>query len=74
MTVDKSQGQSFEDVLLDFTDESFSHGQTYVGFSRARNYKNVRIIVQDDKVMELPYKTESGDISFKKAPLVSCTT
>jgi hypothetical protein len=74
MTVDKSQGQSFEDVLLDFTDESFSHGQTYVGFSRARNYKNVRIIVQDDKVMELPYRTEAGDISFKKAPLVSCTT
>jgi ATP-dependent DNA helicase PIF1 len=74
MTVDKSQGQSFEDVLLDFTDESFSHGQTYVGFSRARNYKNVRIIVQDDKVMDLPYRTDTGDITFKKAPLVSCTT
>ena len=52
MTTNKSQGQSFEKILLDLSDDSFSHGQTYVALSRVRRYDNIRLIVRDDMVMD----------------------
>ena len=52
MTTNKSQGQSFEKILLDLSDDSFSHGQTYVALSRVRRYDNIRLIVRDDMLMD----------------------
>ena len=52
MTTNKSQGQSFEKILLDLTDDSFSHGQTYVALSRVRRCDGIRFIVRDDMLMD----------------------
>ena len=37
MTINKSQGQSFDVVGIDLTNEVFSHGQLYVALSRTRD-------------------------------------
>uniref|UniRef100_A0A7E4URS8 ATP-dependent DNA helicase n=1 Tax=Panagrellus redivivus TaxID=6233 RepID=A0A7E4URS8_PANRE len=43
MTINKSQGQTFERVGLDLTTGIFSHGQLYVALSRCRSRENVKI-------------------------------
>lgn len=43
MTVNKSQGQTFERVGLCLDREVFSHGQLYVGVSRTRSFDKLRI-------------------------------
>ena len=52
MTTNKSQGQSFNQILLDLSDDSFSHGQAYVAASRVRRYDKIRLIVRPDMLME----------------------
>jgi len=52
MTTNKSQGQSFEQILLDLSDDPFSHGQTYVAMSRVRRYDKIRCIVRPDMLMD----------------------
>ena len=34
MTINKSQGQTFQEVGLDLEDDPFTHGQLYVAVSR----------------------------------------
>ena len=41
ITINKSQGQSFEKVGIYLTAEVFTHGQLYVAFSRATSKKGV---------------------------------
>ena len=49
MTVNKSQGQTFDILGLAFTNSPpFSHGQAYVAFSRARNPRNIFALVPFD--------------------------
>ena len=48
MTYHKSQGQTWKRVLLDLRNPMFTHGQTYVGFSRVTNYKDMAVIVNRD--------------------------
>jgi ATP-dependent exoDNAse (exonuclease V) alpha subunit len=43
MTINKSQGQSFDKLGLMLTEPVFSHGQLYVALSRIRNDLNLRI-------------------------------
>ena len=43
MTINKSQGQSFDYVGLYIKRPLFSHGQLYVALSRCRNPKNIYI-------------------------------
>jgi ATP-dependent DNA helicase PIF1 len=50
MTVNKSQGQEFERVLVDLTSEAFSHGHLYVALSRIRKPTNILIFVKDDNL------------------------
>jgi len=61
MTINKSQGQGFQQALIDFSDDAFTHGHSYVAFSRARMFNMVRVIVREDKIVELPYRDENGD-------------
>lgn len=43
MTINKSQGQTFDKVGLFIDTPVFSHGQLYVAFSRVKSKENVRI-------------------------------
>ena len=44
MTINKSQGQSLKHVGLDFRSPIFTHGQFYVGISRATSVNRIKII------------------------------
>ena len=43
MTINKSQGQTFDRVGILLPSPVFTHGQLYVAFSRVRNAQSVRI-------------------------------
>ena len=45
MTVNKSQGQSYEKLGLLLEEPVFAHGQLYVAFSRARAMQDVRVCI-----------------------------
>ncbi|XP_008184826.1 uncharacterized protein LOC103309907 [Acyrthosiphon pisum] len=51
MTINKSQGQTFDRVGLLLTSPPFTHGQLYVAFSRVRNAQSMRVgMYADDSV------------------------
>ena len=43
MTINKSQGQTFDHVGLSLSESVFAHGQLYVALSRPRNVENIKI-------------------------------
>ena len=45
MTINKSQGQTFEIIGIDLTKEVFNHGQFYVAISRVRSWNALKIYV-----------------------------
>ena len=47
MTINKSQGQTFNSVGLYLPKPVFTHGQLYVAFSRARRFENVKVLIMD---------------------------
>ncbi len=47
MTINKSQGQTLKYVKLFLENSVFSHGQLYVGLSRATNVLNVKLLLAD---------------------------
>ena len=47
MTINKSQGQSFDKVGVSLDVPVFSHGQLYVAFSRVRSKKGLKIFIKD---------------------------
>ena len=50
ITINKSQGQEFQKVLLDLTTPCFSHGHLYVGLSRIRRPQDILVYTQDDLI------------------------
>jgi ATP-dependent DNA helicase PIF1 len=56
MTIHKSQGKTFDKVIIDLTGGAFEHGQTYVALSRCRTLEGIvlrqRIRPQDIRVDE----------------------
>ena len=47
ITINKSEGQSFDDVGIELERPAFGHGQLYVALSRCSNQNNVQVNVQD---------------------------
>ena len=45
MTIHKSQGQTFEYVGVDLTQNVFGHGQIYVAFSRVRRLSALKVLL-----------------------------
>ena len=58
VTIHKSQGQTFEQVVIDLGNGAFAHGQTYVALSRCKSFEGIilkqsirnRDIILDNKV------------------------
>lgn len=45
MTINKSQGQTFDKIGIDLRKDVFNHGQLYVAFSRVRSWDSLRIFM-----------------------------
>ena len=68
MTINKSQGQSFDMVLVDLTTDNFSHGHLYVALSRIISYSRIRLMV--DHTMQQHY--HDYDLNeMKQMPVVT---
>ena len=44
MTINKSQGQSLTNVIIDLRISPFTHGQLYVAFSRSTNLQDTHVL------------------------------
>jgi hypothetical protein len=56
MTYNKSQGQTLHKVLLDTTEQPFTHGHAYVSLSRVRSVDNIRIFCNSSDVVTIDDK------------------
>ena len=64
MTINKSQGQTFERLGLLLPQPVFSHGQLYVAFSRVRSLTANKVqIIKEGKNSE---KNKTKNIVFKE--------
>lgn len=43
MTINKSQGQTFDKIAIDLRKDVFNHGQLYVALSRVRSWDSIKI-------------------------------
>ena len=50
MTVNKSQGQSVQNVGLDLRTPVFSHGQLYVALSRCTSPDQIKVLFPDGQM------------------------
>ena len=53
MTVHKSQGKTFDKVIIDLGNGAFAHGQAYVALSRCRSFDGIRLVnpIKDSDVI-----------------------
>lgn len=50
MTINKSQGQSLENVGIDLRHSAFTHGQLYVALSRSTNVDNISVLHNEESL------------------------
>jgi hypothetical protein len=65
MTINKSQGQSFETIGLDLRSPVFSHGQFYVAVSRVTSARGLTVLLPEtsDETSNIIYPEVLQDIS-----------
>ncbi|KAL0859198.1 hypothetical protein ABMA27_011016 [Loxostege sticticalis] len=56
MTINKSQGQTFNVAGLDLSVECFSHGQLYVALSRVTSKQNMFVMSNDKKAVNVVFR------------------
>ncbi len=56
MTINKSQGQTFDKICLDLSNPVFSHGQLYVGLSRVRSFDSVTVVSPTSEIINCVYQ------------------
>ncbi|XP_043283139.1 uncharacterized protein [Venturia canescens] len=49
MTINKSQGQTFDRIGIDLRKNVFNHGQLYVAFSRVRSWSSLKIYLGNQR-------------------------
>jgi len=50
ITINRSQGQEYDNILLDLRNPSFAHGHLYVGLSRAKYYNKITLLVHKEHI------------------------
>ncbi|CAF1311607.1 unnamed protein product [Didymodactylos carnosus] len=69
ITINKSQGQTFDHVGIDLKTAVFSHGQLYVALSRSRNPQQVKVRIQPNPQQGQLLRDEhqlTRDVVFKE--------
>ncbi len=67
MTINKSQGQTFDKLGIYLPAPVFSHGQLYVAFSRARGYSYISIKVDNNSSQGLfSNKTLTQNVIYRE--------
>ena len=74
ITINKSQGQSFNKVGIYLSNPVFSHGQLYVALTRIRYHKNLKILLSNDsKFLKPVEKKKIKSLTKKKITKQSYT-
>ncbi|XP_058725884.1 uncharacterized protein LOC131597191 [Vicia villosa] len=63
MTINKSQGQSLDNVGLYIPRDVFTHGQIYVALSRVTTKKGIKILIHDE---EKKFKGKTTNVVYKE--------
>jgi len=50
-TVNKSQGQEYDTVLIDLRQEVFAHGHLYVALSRAKYADKITLLINKNQII-----------------------
>ncbi|XP_043463735.1 uncharacterized protein LOC122499439 [Leptopilina heterotoma] len=53
MTINKSQGQTFDMIGIDLRKDVFNHGQLYVAFSRVRSWESLKIFLGSQRTSNI---------------------
>jgi ATP-dependent exoDNAse (exonuclease V) alpha subunit len=52
LTINRSQGQEFDKLVVDLTIPPFTHGHLYVALSRIRKSENIKIYCDNDHILD----------------------